>query len=71
MCYDISQEKTFRREVQGLLSTSQETHCDNLFLLTDSDFRTLDLGGKQINIIPFQEWLASPLTGAANNPIGS
>ncbi len=59
--YDVSHEKTFRREVQGLLSASQETHCDNLFLLTDSDFRTLETNGKKINVYPFQEWLASSI----------
>lgn len=55
--YDISSEKTFNREVRGLLTTSRETRCDKLFLITDFQRDTLRKEGKTIKIIPAYEWM--------------
>ena len=55
--YDISSEKTFNREVRGLLTTSRETRCDKLFLITDFQRDTLLKEGKTIKIIPAYEWM--------------
>lgn len=57
--YDISSEKTFNREVRGLLTTSRETKCDNLFLITDFQRDTIQKEGKTIKIIPAYEWTLS------------
>ena len=55
--YDISNEKTRLRELRGLLAASAETHCDNLYLITDFQREDVSLKGKQIHIVPAYEWL--------------
>ncbi len=55
--YDISKEKTRKRELRGLLSASKETRCDNLFLITDFHREEVNVDGKLIKIIPAYDWL--------------
>ena len=57
VCYDISKEKTRKRELRGLLAASKETGCNNLYLITDFQREELVLEGKTIQIIPAYEWL--------------
>ncbi len=57
VCYDLSHEKTRRREFRGMLVASKETRCDNLFLITDFQREEVEIEGKKINIIPAYEWL--------------
>lgn len=55
--YDISKEKTRRRELRGLLVASKETRCNNLFLITDFCREEVVVEDKQIKILPAYEWL--------------
>ncbi len=55
--YDISKEKTRRRELRGLLSASKETGCNNLYLITDFEREELTIEDKSIKIIPAYDWL--------------
>ena len=55
--YDISKEKTRKRELRGLLAASSETRCNNLFLITDFHREEVNIDGKQIRILPAYEWL--------------
>ncbi len=55
--YDISKEKTLKRELRGLMAASKATKCDNLYLITDTEYRTLEIDGKIVNVIPAYEWL--------------
>ena len=55
--YDISKEKTRKRELRGLLVASKETKCDNLYLITDFHRENISVEGKQIQIIPAYDWL--------------
>lgn len=55
--YDISKEKTFNREIRGLIEASEETKCNNLFLITDFHHEDILKNGKTIHIIPAHEWL--------------
>ncbi len=57
VCYDLSHEKTRRREFRGMLVASKETRCDSLFLITDFQREEVEIEGKKINIIPAYEWL--------------
>ena len=57
VCYDLTKEKTRTREIRGLLTASRETHCDNLYLITDTERAKFEQEGKVINIIPAYEWL--------------
>lgn len=54
--YDISSEKTRKREINGLLLAHKKTRCDNLLLLTDHHYEELDKGGVRILIKPVYEW---------------
>lgn len=55
--YDISKEKTRKRELRGLLAASKETRCDNLFLITDFHREEVVVEGKLIKILPAYDWL--------------
>lgn len=54
--YDISSEKTLRREVNGLLQAYNKTKCENLLLLTDHDYGSIEKDGRHITVIPVYEW---------------
>ncbi len=55
--YDISKEKTRKRELRGLLAASKETRCNNLTLITDFHREDIISEDKPIKIIPAYEWL--------------
>lgn len=54
--YDISSDKTRKREINGLLMAHKKTQCDNLLLLTDHEYEELDKGGLHIRVKPVYEW---------------
>ena len=55
--YDISKEKTLKREIRGLLTASKDTRCNNLYLITDFQREEVVSDDKTIHIIPAYEWL--------------
>lgn len=54
--YDISNEKTHKREIDGLLFAYRQTNCKNLLLLTDHEYAETDKDGIRIMIKPVYEW---------------
>lgn len=54
--YDISAEKTRKREIKGLLLAAGQTKCDNLLLLTDHESCVTEVSGYRIKIQPVYEW---------------
>ena len=54
--YDISTEKTRKRELNGLLLAARQTGCDNLMLLTDHESGEVTDSGHNIKIQPVYEW---------------
>ena len=54
--YDISVEKTRKREINGLLLANKMSGCDNLLLLTDHDYDEIEQNGIRIRIRPVYEW---------------
>ncbi|MBQ2176634.1 MAG: ATP-binding protein, partial [Alphaproteobacteria bacterium] len=54
--YDISAEKTRKREVNGLLLAARQTGCNNLLLLTDHESEEIDMNGHHIKVLPVYEW---------------
>ena len=54
--YDISAEKTRKREIKGLLLAAEQTKCDNLLLLTDHESGATEVTGHLIRIQPVYEW---------------
>ena len=59
--YDISAEKTRKREVAGLLLANAQTKCENLLLLTDHAYNNIEKNGHRILIRPAYEWAISEL----------
>ena len=57
VCYDLSSEKTKKRELRGLLTAAKETKCENLFLITDFHRDTIQQEGKTVKIVPAYEWM--------------
>ncbi len=55
--YDISKEKTRKRELRGLIAASKETRCNNLFLITDFHREELTIENRLIKIRPAYDWL--------------
>lgn len=54
--YDISNVKTRKREINGLLLAHRQTKCTNLLLLTDHHYEEIDKDGVKITIKPTYEW---------------
>jgi len=54
--YDISSEKTKKREIAGLTLAANKTQCTDLLLLTDHDSGTIEESGHKINVKPVYEW---------------
>ena len=54
--YDISAEKTRKREVNGLIMAAKQTGCNNLLLLTDHETNTIYHSSYQIKVQPVYEW---------------
>lgn len=57
--YDISSEKTRKRELNGLLLAHDRTHCEDLLLLTDHEYEDVEQEGCRVRIRPVYEWSAS------------
>lgn len=55
--YDISNEKTRRREIRGCIAGAKATNCNNLFLITDHESETIEEDGYTIQVVPVWEWL--------------
>ena len=55
--YDISNEKTRKREIKGCIAGAKATKCDNLFLITDHDSEIIEEDGYTIQVVPIWEWL--------------
>jgi len=56
--YDISNAKTYNREVSGCLAGAAGTHCEELYLLTYNEARPpIERDGHTIKVVPVWEWL--------------
>lgn len=54
--YDISSDKTRKREINGLLLANKLTGCENLLLLTDYEYGEVQKDGHNIVIRPVHDW---------------
>ena len=55
--YDISNDKTRKREIKGCIAGAKATKCDNIFLITDHESEVIEEDGYTIQVIPIWEWL--------------
>lgn len=61
--YDISAEKTRKREVNGLLMAARVTGCENLLLLTDHESEEIEQEGHKMRVQPVYEWCGEVSVG--------
>lgn len=54
--YNISTERTLKRELSALVECAEELHCDNLLLITFENENVVKYGGREIQILPFNKW---------------
>lgn len=55
--YDISNDKTRKREIKGCIAGAKATKCDNIFLITDHESEVIEDDGYSIQVVPIWEWL--------------
>ena len=55
--YDISKERTLKREIRGLIAAAKKTGCKDLLLITDYEERTIEEDGFTIQVVPAYYWL--------------
>ena len=60
--WDMTDEHTRTREVNGILEASQVTGCNKLFILTKEEENLIEIEGKQIHILPVWKWLLSSVS---------
>ena len=56
VCYDMSNPKTEKREVDSIIECAQELKCNNLVIITYNDKRTIEKDGYKIDVIPISEF---------------
>lgn len=56
VCYDMSNEKTEKREVNSLIECAGELKCDNLITVTANDERTIQKEGYTIKVLPITKF---------------
>jgi predicted AAA+ superfamily ATPase len=56
--YDISSEKTQRREISGLIKAAEMFQCENLLLVNFDVERDVEKEGHTVHIVPAAEWLS-------------
>ena len=60
--WDMTDENTRTREVNGILEASQVTGCNKLFILTKEEENLIEIKGKQIHVLPVWKWLLSSVS---------
>lgn len=56
VCYDMSNPKTEKREVDSIVECAGELKCTNLVIVTNNDKRTIEKNGYKIDVVPISEF---------------
>lgn len=56
VCYDMTSEKTRKRELDALVEASEELHCDNLFVITNLQEEKIEWKDKEIAVKPVSQF---------------
>ena len=59
VCYDMSNAKTEKREVDSLIECGAELNCSNLVIVTNNEERTIVKDGFRIDVVPMAKWNVS------------
>lgn len=50
VCYDMTSEKTRKRELDALVEAAEELHCDNLLVITNSEQQVINWKNRRIKV---------------------
>ena len=56
VCYDMSNAKTEKREVDSLIECAAELNCSNLVIVSNNEERTIEKDGYRIDVVPVAKW---------------
>lgn len=56
VCYDMTSEKTRKRELDALVEASEELHCDNLLVITNLQEEKIEWKDKEIAVKPVSQF---------------
>lgn len=56
VCYDMSSEKTRKRELDAFAEATEELHCDKLLIITNSEQRDFQLKNLIVTAIPINKF---------------
>lgn len=56
VCYDLSNERAMKREIDSIVECAGELNCQNLVLVTMNEERTIECNGHQIKVVPIQKF---------------
>lgn len=56
VCYDLSNERAMKREIDSMVECAGELNCQNLVIVTMNEERTIECNGHQIKVMPIQKF---------------
>ena len=56
VCFDMSSNKTVKREIDSIVECAGELKCSNLFVVTDHDESVVEKDGYTINVVPIMKF---------------
>ena len=56
VCYDLSSEKTLKREVDSLVECAGELKCSNLVIVTMNEEGVIEKNGHKIMVVPIHKF---------------
>ena len=56
VCYDLSSERTLKREVDSLIECAKELKCRQLLIITRNEARIIEMKGYEIRAVPVEEF---------------
>lgn len=60
VCYDMSNPKTEKREIDSLIACAEELKCNNLLIITAKESRVIEKKDYAIQVIPITQFCAFP-----------
>ena len=56
VCYDLSSERTLKREVDSIIECAGELKCSNLIIVTMNEERIIEKNGYKVKILPIYKF---------------
>lgn len=57
VCYSLADAETFERETKALVSLCKVLPCKRLLVITRNEERSVEAGGRQVEVLPAWKWL--------------